>query len=212
MFLKKFLSSQGSNILLTVCKDGICRIWAATNPEEPHNLYICTVVDPEQSLVTLPSSEEERICHGNPDCFSPIHWIHPREFLISLKLAIDSFDSENEPAHIGTGLKKLKDLANDTPDLLYQIQKDGSMVIWGIRVTILIKKYLNIIHKFKKFVDNKFIIIRMSIVDQDVFQKFSFYFVRLRRFHHLMQIIFMEAHMYFMIMQVQILRAVIILI
>ncbi|CAG8644989.1 7798_t:CDS:10, partial [Funneliformis mosseae] len=127
------INSQGSNILLTVCKDGICRIWAATNPEEPHNLYICTVVDPEQSLVTLPSSEEERICHGDPDCYSPIHWIHPREFLISLKLAIDSFDSEKEQTQIGAGLKKLKDLANDTPDLLYQIQKDGSMVIWGIR-------------------------------------------------------------------------------
>ncbi|CAI2173797.1 12342_t:CDS:10 [Funneliformis geosporum] len=127
------INSQGSNILLTVCKDGICRIWAATNPDEPYNLYICTVVDPEQSLVTFPSSEEERMCHGNPDCFSPIHWIHPREFLISLKLAIDSFDSEKEQTQIGAGLKKLKDLANDTPDLLYQIQKDGSMVIWGIR-------------------------------------------------------------------------------
>jgi hypothetical protein len=94
------------------------------------------VVDPEQSLVTLPSSEEERICHKHLDCFSPIHWIHPREFLVSVKLAMDSFDVEMEQSQIGAGLKKLKNLANDTPDLLYQVQQDGSIVIWGIRVTI----------------------------------------------------------------------------
>ncbi|CAB4445912.1 unnamed protein product [Rhizophagus irregularis] len=130
------INSQGSNILLTVCKDGLCRIWAATNPDEPHNLYICTVVDPEQSLVTLPSLEEERICHKHFDCFSPIHWIHPREFLISVKLAIDSFENENsetEQSCINDGLKKLKTLAKDTPDLFYQVQQDGSIVIWGIR-------------------------------------------------------------------------------
>ncbi|RIA89474.1 RAVE protein 1 C terminal-domain-containing protein [Glomus cerebriforme] len=127
------INSQGSNILLTVCKDGICRIWAATNPDEPHNLYICTVVDPEQSLVTLPSLEEEGICHKHFDCFSPIHWIHPREFLVSIKLALDSFDNETGQSHVGAGLKKLRNLANDTPDLFYQVQQDGSMVIWGIR-------------------------------------------------------------------------------
>ena len=94
------------------------------------------MVDPEQSLVTLPSLEEERICHKHFDCFSPIHWIHPREFLVSVKLAIDSFDGETEQSYVGDGLKKLKSLVNDTPDLFYQVQQDGSIVIWGIRVTV----------------------------------------------------------------------------
>lgn len=90
-------------------------------------------------MVTHPSLDEERICHKHFDCFSPIHWIHPREFLISVKLAIDSFDNENNETEscISDGLKKLKTLANDTPDLFYQIQQDGSIVIWGIRVTNL---------------------------------------------------------------------------
>lgn len=117
-----------------MCKDGICRIWAATNSEEPYNLYISTAVDPSQSLVTLQSSEEE-ICYEDPDCFTPIHWIHPKEFLTSLRMSIEAFsESENDRDIVNSGLKKLSNLANDTPDLLYQIQRDGSMVIWGIRV------------------------------------------------------------------------------
>ncbi|CAG8527835.1 6325_t:CDS:10 [Diversispora eburnea] len=132
-------NSTGSNIILTMCKDGVCRIWTATNPEEPYNLYISTVVDPSQSLVTLQSSEEEEICSQDPDCFTPIHWIHPKEFLTSLRISMEAFNGdENDKAIvIGSGLRKLSNLANDTPDLLYQIQRDGSMVIWGILLVLL---------------------------------------------------------------------------
>jgi len=33
-------------------------------------------------------------------------------------------------------LRKLKELVRDTSDLFFQIQGDGSMVIWGVQVGI----------------------------------------------------------------------------
>ncbi|RIB04432.1 RAVE protein 1 C terminal-domain-containing protein [Gigaspora rosea] len=125
-------NAVGSNILITMCKDGICRIWASTNPDEPQYLYISTVVDPSQSLVTLQSLEEET-CNEDPNLFTSIHWIDSKEFLSALRSSIEVFDGNIDDSICGNGLRKLRNLANDTPDLLYQVQRDGSMVIWGIR-------------------------------------------------------------------------------
>ncbi|CAG8530036.1 3694_t:CDS:10 [Cetraspora pellucida] len=130
-------NSAGSNILITMCKDGICRIWASTNPDEPQCLYISTVVDPSQSLVTLQSLEEET-CNEGPNLFTSIHWIDSKEFLCALKSSIEAFDGDLDDSICGNGLRKLRNLANDTPDLLYQVQRDGSMVIWGIRVSLFV--------------------------------------------------------------------------
>ncbi|CAG8793902.1 1337_t:CDS:2, partial [Dentiscutata erythropus] len=125
-------NAVGSNILITMCKDGICRIWASTNPDEPQYLYISTVVDPSQSLVTLQSLEEETN-NEDPNIFTSIHWIDSKEFLNALRSSIEAFDGNIDDSICGNGLRKLRNLANDTPDLLYQVQRDGSMVIWGIR-------------------------------------------------------------------------------
>ncbi|CAG8546057.1 17356_t:CDS:2, partial [Cetraspora pellucida] len=86
-------NSAGSNILITICKDGICRIWASTNPDEPQCLYISTVVDPSQSLVTLQSLEEET-CNEGPNLFTSIHWIDSKEFLCALKSSIEAFGGD----------------------------------------------------------------------------------------------------------------------
>ncbi|CAG8608538.1 14210_t:CDS:2 [Dentiscutata heterogama] len=125
-------NAAGSNILITMCKDGICRIWASTNPDEPQYFYISTVVDPSQSLVTLQSLEEETY-NEDPNIFTSIHWIDSKEFLNALRSSIETFDGNIDDSICGNGLRKLRNLANDTPDLLYQVQRDGSMVIWGIR-------------------------------------------------------------------------------
>ncbi|CAG8465420.1 9171_t:CDS:10, partial [Scutellospora calospora] len=135
-------NSVGSNILITMCKDGICRIWASTNPDEPQFLYISTVVDPSQSLVTLQTLEEETY-NEDPNLFTSIHWIDSKEFLSALRSSIETFDGEIDDSNFGKGLRKLRNLANDTPDLLYQVQRDGSMVIWGIRVSLSILMYMN---------------------------------------------------------------------
>ncbi|CAJ0758770.1 10231_t:CDS:10 [Entrophospora sp. SA101] len=67
------------------------------------------------------------------DRYTPIHWIHPKEFLLSIQIALDSLEGELDDSVIGARLKKFQKLALDTPDLFYQIQHDGTMIIWGIR-------------------------------------------------------------------------------
>ncbi|CAG8715090.1 12619_t:CDS:2, partial [Acaulospora colombiana] len=183
--------SNGSNILLTMCRDEICRIWVPTNPEEPHNLYITTVVDPDQSLVTHQLSEEERIDPEDSDYFTPIHWIHPKEFLTSLKMSIEVFDGEIDQAVLGSGLRKLKNLASDTSDLFYQIQRDGSM-------SALLENM-----DFNSFTN-----IRISIVGHAASPKYSCYYALHKRFPCRRWIIFAKVLPPFMIISLPISRNV----
>ncbi|CAG8451235.1 3746_t:CDS:10 [Ambispora leptoticha] len=125
---------QANNILLTMCRDGICRIWAATNSEEPQFLYICTVIDPSQFLVAT-TDENGDAPTNEPSKFTPIHYIQPDEFINAVNLAYYALnlDVEAEENYASRQLKRLKDLIVDESDLLYQVQRDGSMIIWAIQ-------------------------------------------------------------------------------
>ncbi|KAG9283992.1 hypothetical protein G9A89_005499 [Geosiphon pyriformis] len=122
------------NILYTMCRDGICRIWAATNSEEPQTLYICTVVDPSQFLVALSDISEENAPEIDPCTYTPIHWIQPIEFIQAVNLAYNALvDGQADKSHASRQIVRLKNLAADKSDLLYQVQRDGSMIIWAIQ-------------------------------------------------------------------------------
>jgi len=126
-----------------MCRDGICRIWSSTNPEEPCVLYIAAVIDPSQFLVAIPSPPPSPTSSDSlPSLFSPddevlstpIHWIHAAEFVSTVRLALDALEGGDGQNGVGNLVRRLTGLAKNTPDLMYQVQKDGSMIIWAIQV------------------------------------------------------------------------------
>ena len=128
-----------------MCRDGICRIWSSTNPEEPCVLYIAAVIDPSQFLVAIPSPPPSPTSpsSSSPSLFSssddevlstPIHWIHAAEFVSTVRLALDALEGGDGQKGVGNLVRRLTGLAKNTPDLMYQVQKDGSMIIWAIQV------------------------------------------------------------------------------
>ncbi|CAG8572440.1 2105_t:CDS:10 [Ambispora gerdemannii] len=131
---RKSSSDQANSILLTMCRDGICRIWAATNPEEPQFLYICTVIDPSQFLVATTDENDDALINDSSK-FTPIHYIQSDEFVSAVNLAYDALDLDVEAGdnYARRQLKRLKELIVDKSDLLYQVQRDGSMIVWAIQ-------------------------------------------------------------------------------
>jgi hypothetical protein len=112
-------------------------------------LYLCAVIDSNQSLVTSNEPDDSN-SNNNHSCsssgnsmvdydqissdFSPIHYIGCDE----LHSAIYSqFRSHSKHERFDQRLDRIRDLVRDTPDLLFRIQSDGSLTFWGIQVRLL---------------------------------------------------------------------------
>ncbi|KAG0233631.1 regulator of (H+)-ATPase in vacuolar membrane [Actinomortierella wolfii] len=114
--------SEHVNILFTMAKDGVCRIWSPLLLSQPRTMSICAIIDPNQWLVSQHQSTSQY----------PIHALDGMEFIMAVEYAAShAFDRESDIHRIR--LRKLQELAHDTSDLFFQIQADGSMIIWGVQ-------------------------------------------------------------------------------
>ncbi|KAG0049588.1 regulator of (H+)-ATPase in vacuolar membrane [Gryganskiella cystojenkinii] len=111
------------NIIFTMARDGICRIWSPLILLQPESMSICAIIDPNQWLV---SQQQQAIAQY------PIHAIDGIEFAMAVEHAASKTSDKNNDAN-SIRLRKLKELVRDTSDLFFQIQGDGSMVIWGVQ-------------------------------------------------------------------------------
>ncbi|KAF9956234.1 regulator of (H+)-ATPase in vacuolar membrane [Mortierella alpina] len=108
------------NVLFTMARDGICRIWSPLILLQPESMSICAIIDPSQWLVSQQQTTTQY----------PIHALDGMEFAMAVEYAASkTVDKSNDANSIR--LRKLKELVRDTSDLFFQIQGDGSMVIWG---------------------------------------------------------------------------------
>ncbi|KAG0254498.1 hypothetical protein DFQ27_006812 [Actinomortierella ambigua] len=115
-------ASEHVNILFTMAKDGVCRIWSPLLLSQPRIMSICAIIDPNQWLVSQQQSASQY----------PIHALDGMEFLMAVEYAEShAFDRDSDVQ--GIRLRKLQELAQDTSDLFFQIQGDGSMIIWGVQ-------------------------------------------------------------------------------
>ena len=108
-----------------MARDGICRIWSPLILLQPESMTICAIIDPNQWLV----SQQQSITQY------PIHAIDGMEFAMAVEHAASKTNEKTNDAN-SIRLRKLKELVRDTSDLFFQIQGDGSMVIWGVQVGI----------------------------------------------------------------------------
>ncbi|KAG0315086.1 regulator of (H+)-ATPase in vacuolar membrane [Linnemannia gamsii] len=110
------------NVLFTMARDGICRIWSPLILLQPESMSICAIIDPNQWLVSQQQSMSQ----------NPIHALDGMEFAMAVEHAASKTVDKNNDAN-SIRLRKLKEIVRDTSDLFFQIQGDGSMVIWGIQ-------------------------------------------------------------------------------
>ncbi|KAI8095297.1 hypothetical protein BDF21DRAFT_3738 [Thamnidium elegans] len=129
-----------------MARDGIGRFWSPINLDQSHILYMCAVIDSNQSLVTSePTEEQAHIVHNvagtvmgdesleeeDDDDYSPIHYIGCDE----LSNAVHAqFKSHSKHERFDQRLERIRDRVRDTPDLLFRIQSDGSLTFWGVQV------------------------------------------------------------------------------
>ncbi|KAG0303627.1 regulator of (H+)-ATPase in vacuolar membrane [Dissophora globulifera] len=110
------------DVLFTMARDGICRIWSPLILLQPASMSICAIIDPNQWLVSQQQSTVQY----------PIHALDGMEFAMAVEYAASkTVDKLNDANSIR--LRKLKELVRDTSDLFFQIQGDGSMIIWGVQ-------------------------------------------------------------------------------
>ncbi|KAI8350525.1 RAVE protein 1 C terminal-domain-containing protein [Mortierella sp. GBAus27b] len=109
------------NVLFTMARDGVCRIWSPLILHQPASMSMCAVIDPNQWLVSQHQSTQH-----------PIHALDGMEFAMAVEHAASkTVDRSNDPNSIR--LRRLQEIVRDTSDLFFQIQGDGSMIIWGVQ-------------------------------------------------------------------------------
>ncbi|KAF9354925.1 regulator of (H+)-ATPase in vacuolar membrane [Mortierella sp. AD094] len=115
-------SDPSVNVLFTTARDGICRIWSPLILLQPESMSICAIIDPNQWLVSQHQTTAQY----------PIHALDGMEFAMAVEYAASKTVDKNNDAN-SIRLRKLKELVRDTSDLFFQIQGDGSMIIWGVQ-------------------------------------------------------------------------------
>ncbi|ORZ24097.1 RAVE protein 1 C terminal-domain-containing protein [Absidia repens] len=172
-------SSSLDCTLFTMCRDGVGRFWSPTDINVPYRLYMCAVIDPSQSLVTADSSTSIYSSshhssssttsttedHHHSDEFSPIHYIGCDELRNALSVCKLRECSSKHPQLLDHQLEKVKDLVRDTPDLLFRLQPDGSIIFWGVQ-------YLN---SWPRRIPRTFVMLR---IDQAISPKDGAFFLQ----------------------------------
>jgi len=112
------------NVLFTMARDGICRIWSPLILHQPASMSMCAIIDPNQWLVSQQQQSTAQY---------PIHALDGMEFAMAVEYAASKTVDKNNDAN-SIRLRRLQEIVRDTADLFFQIQDDGSMIIWGVQV------------------------------------------------------------------------------
>ncbi len=120
------------NILLTMARDNVCRLWSQASFDTPSHYYMSCLIDVAQTPASL---EVE-----SPG-MAAIHWMDQREVTSAVdeRVKMDEGDSmalrkrRKIMGDDSAKIKRLKDVIRDNPDMLIQIQRDGSVIVWGIQ-------------------------------------------------------------------------------
>ncbi|KAI9021913.1 RAVE protein 1 C terminal-domain-containing protein [Hyaloraphidium curvatum] len=120
------------NVLLTMSHDNICRLWSQATPENPSKFYMCCLIDISQTPASLNVSGPEMVA---------IHWLDQQELHAAIAMRVEMEErglkairkSRRISPDDTRKVKKLKETVKDNPDILIQIQQDGTVVLWGIQ-------------------------------------------------------------------------------
>ncbi|KAF9963358.1 regulator of (H+)-ATPase in vacuolar membrane [Modicella reniformis] len=86
-------------------------------------MSMCAIIDPNQWLVSQSQQSTTQY---------PIHALDGMEFAMAVEYAASKTVDKNNDAN-SIRLRRLQEIVRDTSDLFFQIQGDGSMIIWGVQ-------------------------------------------------------------------------------
>lgn len=120
------------NVLLTMSQDNICRLWCQASAETPSKFFMCCLIDVSQTPASLSVSAPEMVA---------IHWMDQQEVFAAVSMRVEMEErglkairkARRVSAEDTWKVKKLKDTLKENPDMLIQIQQDGTVVLWGIQ-------------------------------------------------------------------------------
>ncbi|KAI8367412.1 hypothetical protein EDC96DRAFT_421586, partial [Choanephora cucurbitarum] len=91
---------------------------------------MCAVIDSNQSLVTSEQDQSANDHINDGSDFSPIHYIGCDELASAVNIR---FRSHSKHERFDQLVERIRDRIRDTPDLLFRIQADGSLTLWGVQ-------------------------------------------------------------------------------
>ncbi|KAI9089649.1 RAVE protein 1 C terminal-domain-containing protein [Phlyctochytrium arcticum] len=121
------------NVLMTLCQDNICRLWSPISSTQPFQFHLVAVIDP----IDFPLTEDHTKHSSSHIC--TVHWLDSEQIYRAIHfrdLEEDRFSRKNNRRKPGATLmksRKLKEALKEYPDMLFHVQSDGSMVVWGIQ-------------------------------------------------------------------------------
>ena len=140
-----------------MCRDNICRLWAQSNDENNnHKFFMCKMIEP----FCLPPSLNHTTV--NEQKISYVHWIDNREIHRAVysnniiekrkfqKKWNQKNNENNEDINNNKYQKELKDILKENQDMIFHVSPDGTVVIWGVQVSVL--SYILYIYNFKIFI------------------------------------------------------------
>jgi hypothetical protein len=112
---------------MTICDDKLARLWCETDQGYGFRTFdLAGAVDPTKYIFgTIPSEVNEIRAS------SFIHWLSGEALLEAVKSQRGYRNFHNTVSEIKNS--KLQDTLLEYPDLVFQIRKNGSMLIWGIQ-------------------------------------------------------------------------------
>ncbi|TPX65121.1 hypothetical protein SpCBS45565_g05402 [Spizellomyces sp. 'palustris'] len=121
------------NVLMTISRDNICRLWCPVSETQPYEFHLAVVIDPTDFPLTEDptKSPHPHIC--------AVHWLHSEEIQRAIKLREQEekrFTKKNSRRKPGSTLlksRKLKDAVKDYSEILFHVQSDGAMIVWGVQ-------------------------------------------------------------------------------
>jgi len=133
-------SKKNNNILLTMCRDNICRLWAQSNDENNnYKFFMSKMIEP----FCLPPSLNHTTV--NEQKISYVHWIDNREIHRAVyssniiekckfqKKWNQKSNENNEDINNNKYQKELKDILKENQDMIFHVSPDGTVVIWGVQ-------------------------------------------------------------------------------
>ncbi|KAJ3055772.1 regulator of (H+)-ATPase in vacuolar membrane [Rhizophlyctis rosea] len=120
-------STPDDNVLLTISRDNICRLWSPSSSSLPFRFHLCGVVDP----VDFPLSD------SSAAGIRSVHWLAGEE----VEKAINSREwaekkflrKSTRGKSVKEKSQRLREAMKEYSDVLFHVQSDGAMVLWAVQ-------------------------------------------------------------------------------
>jgi len=160
------------NVLYTICKDNVVRLWSPIDAHEVHSLQLSAVINMDIPLVSsiksdkqMQNSKKSAKINGFEKHIATRY--HPvildsKAFTVAAELAVQRSPADKEYASVN----RLLDIANKNPDVVLVLDSKGTISAWSL-------ENINCNSKKKVTVSNIFSHLKTNFKNDDFVQTLS---------------------------------------